>query len=286
MDKKVLVTGASGYIGRHVTAELLRHGFSVIANDIRRDTENTGAVYSDLDIFSGGPDMFEAFGKPDLLIHMAWEQGFVHGSPVHMERLSQHYRFLKNMAEGGLGSIAVMGSMHEVGFFEGEIGADVPCRPLSLYGVSKNALRQAMVIEAERLGFDLYWLRGFYIYGDDARASSVFAKITQAAKEEKKEFPFTSGKNKYDFIHIGELARQIVSAATQRLRGIESPVTGIINTCSGKPIPLAEQVESFIRENGFDIKLNYGTFPDRPYDSKAVWGDAALIRHILEEDKG
>ena len=276
--EKILVTGASGYIGRHVVRELLRRGFTVYASDIRRDTENPEAIYTDINIFSGDPDIYKAAGQPDALIHMAWEQGFVHGSATHMERLSAHYTFLKN--------IAVMGSMHEVGFFEGAITEDTPCKPLSLYGVSKNALRQAMIIESKRLGFSLYWLRGYYIYGDDARGSSIFAKLTQAAAEGKKEFPFTTGQNKYDFIEIGELARQIVSASTQGLRGIEKPVTGVINVCSGKPVALAEQIESFIREKGFDIKLQYGAFPDRPYDSKTIWGDDSLIRAILAEDKG
>jgi len=284
--KKVLVTGASGYIGRHVVRELLRRGFYVVASDLYRDDSNPEAEFTDADIFSRDPNIFETLGRPDALIHLAWEQGFVHGSPVHMERLSEHYIFLKNICGGGLKDIAVMGSMHEVGFYEGAVTADTPCDPLSLYGVSKNALRQAMFIEAKQGDFALYWLRGFYIYGDDMRGSSIFAKITQAAAEGRKEFPFTTGQNQYDFIEIGEFAKQIVSAATQRLRGAENPVTGIINVCSGKPVTLAERVESFIADNGFDIKLQYGVFPDRPYDSKVIWGDDGLIRGILAEDKG
>ena len=280
------MTGSSGYIGRHVVRELLRRGFSVVASDIRSDSENAGAEYTDIDIFSGDPDIYKALGQPDLLIHLAWEKGFVHGAPEHMERLSAHFKFLRDMAEGGLKEIAVMGSMHEVGFFEGAITADTPCNPLSLYGVSKNALRRAMFIEAERLGFSLYWLRGYYIYGDDTRGSSIFAKLTQAAAEGQKEFPFTTGQNKYDFISIEELGRQIVSAASQGIRGAVAPISGIINVCSGKAVSLAEQVEDYIRERGFDIKLQYGAFPDRPYDSKFILGDDTIIRSILSEDAG
>ncbi|MGI6086275.1 MAG: NAD-dependent epimerase/dehydratase family protein, partial [Acetivibrionales bacterium] len=115
----------------------------------------------------------------------------------------------------------------------------------------------------------------FYIFGDDVHGSSIFSKLTQAASEGKKEFPFTSGKNKYDFISITDLARQIVAAGTQ------DEITGVINVCSGKPVSLSQQVEWFIHDRGYDIKLQYGAFPDREYDSSEVWGDNTLIQRIL-----
>ena len=46
---------------------------------------------------------------------------------------------------------------------------------------------------------------------------------------------------------------------------------------------LAQRVEAFIKENDFDIKLLYGQFPDRPYDSKAIWGNDAKIARIMEK---
>lgn len=58
-----------------------------------------------------------------------------------MEDLPSHYLFIKNLLEGGLKHIAVMGTMHEVGFFEGSIKEDTPTNPQSLYGIAKNALR-------------------------------------------------------------------------------------------------------------------------------------------------
>ena len=79
----------------------------------------------------------------------------------------------------------------------------------------------------------------------------------------------------YDFITVDELAAQIAAASTQE------EVTGIINCCTGKPIPLADKVEEFIKEHGFKIRPEYGVFPDRPYDSPGVWGDAEKINKIM-----
>jgi len=62
-------------------------------------------------------------------------------------------------------------------------------------------------------------------------------------------------------------------------------INGVINICSGRPEKLADRVERFIKENGFDIQLNYGAFSDRPYDSKAIWGDDAKIK-IIENGRG
>ena len=61
-------------------------------------------------------------------------------------------------------------------------------------------------------------------------------------------------------------------------------VNGIINICSGRPEKLADRVERFLLESGFKIKLKYGAYPDRPYDSKAVWGNDKKIRMILDNE--
>ena len=276
---KVAVTGAGGYMGRYVVRELLSRGHEVIAVDLNYKEVDSRAVFSDVRIFSGDKDIYAQLGRPDLCIHLAWQDGFIHNSPKHMENLSDHFLFLKNMIEGGCKKIAVMGTMHEVGFWEGCVTADTPCKPLSQYGVAKNALRQSLLLLGEKEGVDIYWLRAFYIMGDDGRNSSIFTKLLEAQELGKKEFPFTTGENKYDFITIKELARQIVAAATQ------SKYSGIINVCSGTPVSLKDKVNDFIAEKGLDIKLKYGAFPERPYDSKIIYGDNTIIQKILEADQ-
>ncbi len=100
--------------------------------------------------------------------------------------------------------------------------------------------------------------------GDDIRGASIFSKIAKAASEGQKTFPLNSGKNKYDFINVDDLADQIAKA------GCQTQIYGEINCCSGVPIALGEQVQKFAKEHHFDIEFQFGVFPERPYDSPAV----------------
>ncbi len=277
--KTILVTGAAGYIGRHVVKHALDRGYRVIAADFAFKGLDERAEFCDVPIFSEDPDIYRKLGSPDICIHLAWRDGFRHNSPAHMRDLSDHVVFLNHMAEGGLRSLSVMGTMHEVGYWEGPINESTPCKPQSQYGIAKNALRQSLMLSLEDSPCKLHWLRAYYITGDEAHGSSIFAKLAQAEEEGKETFPFTSGKNLYDFIDVDELAHMIVAASVQ------DEINGIINVCTGKPQSLADRVERFLKEKHYKIKLQYGAYPDRPYDSPGTWGDATKINQILEKER-
>ena len=196
-----------------------------------------------------------------------------------MRDLSAHVTFLNDLVAGGLQDLSVMGTMHEVGYWEGAINESTPCKPQSQYGIAKNALRQSLMLSLDGGSCKLHWLRAYYITGDEAHGSSIFAKLAQAELDGKKTFPFTSGKNLYDFIDVDELANMIVAASVQE------EINGIINVCTGEPRSLADRVEQFLRDKNYKIKLDYGAFPDRPYDSPGTWGDATKIKQILKKDQ-
>ena len=276
---KVLITGAAGYMGKHVVKAFLNAGHDVYVSDFQFKGIDERATRVDVPIFSGDKDIYKQLGEPEVLVHLAWRDGFIHNSNAHMNDLSSHMTFLENMIDGGLKYLTVMGSMHEIGYWEGAITADTPCNPMTMYGIAKNAMRQALLLYCKDKDVNLHWLRAYYIYGDDTRGSSIFAKLCQAEEDGKEEFPFTSGKNKYDFIHVDELAKQI------ELASVQDKVNGVINVCTGQPMTLAEKVESYIKEHDFKIRLKYGAFPDRPYDSPGEWGDATLINQIMENAK-
>lgn len=277
---KIALSGANGYIGSHVVKALVNAGHEVIALDIKSDRVDPRAKYINLDIFSEVEGLFEKLGKPDVFLHLACKDVPRHNSPWHIESISKTFDLIKNLIDDGLGQIVTIGSMHDVGYFEGKITENTPTNPQTFYGISKDAIRKAVAVYAKEKGVTHQHLRFFYTFGDDLESSgSVFSKILQMAANGEKTFPFTDGKNEFDYIEINELAEQIRAVVEQK------EITGIIHCCSGKPTAIRTQVETFIKMHNLDIKPDFGKYPTRPYDSPCIYGDNSKIQQILANRK-
>lgn len=276
---KILVTGANGYMGTGIVKKLLDDGNEVIATDFCTEKVDERAKRVATNLFEIETP-FAYFEKPDVLLHLAWRDGFKHDSYSHIGDLPNHYLFISRMIQSGVKRVCVLGTMHEVGFYEGSIDENTPTMPQSLYGISKNALRDAVRLEADKCGTIFQWIRGYYIVGNTKEGCSIFSKIAQAEECGQKKFPFTTGVNQYDFLDYDVFCEQVAAVVEQQ------NINGIINCCSGNPMRLGDRVEQFIKENNYKIKLEYGAFPDRPYDSKAVWGNNSKITKIMEMKRG
>ncbi len=276
------VTGAAGYIGTRVVQALSRMGRETIAvvhpaDAPARIERLTGLPHVRVvphDVLSSPAGALKAIGSPDAVVHLAWRNGFNHQSPSHLADMMGHHAFLTALLDQGLTHLAVAGTAHEIGFYEGRVTNDTPANPINLYGIAKNFLRQALFAAVAGKDITFQWLRFFCIHGHDEENSSVLSKIAAAAKEGKTTFGLNHGEILYDFIHVERLGEQIAAAASQR------DIAGIINCCTGKPVTLKTQVRSFIAERGLKMDLEFGKFPLRAYDSNAIWGDATLIERI------
>ena len=120
--------------------------------------------------------------------------------------------------------------------------------------VLQKCIETVSLLLTQNSDVKIYWLRAYYILGDDRRNSSIFTKLLRAVEDGKERISIYLGENKYDFIDIKDLAMEIVAASTQ------DEITGIINVRTGNPVALKDKVEAFIKEKGLPIKLKYGAF--------------------------
>lgn len=268
---KIAVTGASGFIGRHILAELKKHSVEVIAvtrNSARlRDLDESVRVV-EMDIASPPSNCFEQMGRPNILIHLAWDGLPNYKSLHHFEtELPRQYHFLKTMIEAGLPSLLVTGTCFEYGMQSGSLSEEMRAKPNNPYGYAKDALRLQLAFLKSAKPFNLTWARLFYMYGEGQPSTSLYPKLKEAVLRGDKVFNMSSGEQLRDYLPVEEVARQIVRLALTQCD------IGVVNICSGKPISVRRLVEQWLNENNWKIELNLGHYPHPDYEPMAFWGE-------------
>lgn len=270
---RIAVTGASGFVGRHVLNELVHNDVQVIA--AARDTSRLKEYERicqivEFDITRHDYDCFERLGKPDVLIHLAWGGLPNYNSLHHFEiELPSHFQFLKRMIESGLMSLLVAGTCFEYGMQSGPLAADTLTAPINPYGYAKDALRKQLKFLQAQKRFNFTWMRLFYMYGEGQSHTSLFSLLHDAVRNGEKVFNMSGGEQLRDYLHVSEVARQIVQYAKK------NSDIGVVNICSGEPISVRNLVENWLRENDWgDIVLNFGHYPYPDYEPMAFWGVA------------
>ncbi len=270
---KVAVTGATGFIGRHVLGELAKRAVETVAV-VRSFPNNAQALPCShlvrLDIHDAPADAFNIMGQPDALIHLAWGGLPNYRSLHHYEHeLPTQYRFLKNLIESGLRTLVVAGTCFEYGMQSGPLSEDMETRPSNPYGFAKDMLRRQLEYLKGTHSFALVWSRLFYLYGEGQAENSLFQQLRKAVERGDKIFNMSGGEQLRDYLSVTEAAKQLVALAC------EEKDAGIINICSGDPISVRKLVEGWINDNGWSIALNLGHYPYPDYEPMAFWG-----RHV------
>ncbi len=280
---KIAVTGATGFIGRHVLNELARQGVESIAvvRPARSPADGllalpcAGVVH--IDIRNPPANAYDLLGRPDALIHLAWGGLPNYRSLHHFEQeLPAHYRFLKALVESGLGNLQVVGTCFEYGMQSGPLGEDLATRPSNPYGFAKDSLRRQLEYLQTATPFNLVWSRLFYLHGEGQAANSLLPQLGKAVARGDKFFDMSGGEQLRDYLPVTEVARCLVALALR-----QSDI-GLVNVCSGQPVSVRRLVEDWIAENGGSIKLNLGRYPYPDYEPMAFWGDRRKLDRLLE----
>lgn len=279
--ERVAVTGATGFVGRHVLCELARHSVDVVA--VVRDTGNAnsddlGVEVFQLDLATPPDQAFELLGRPDVLIHLSWGGLPNYRSLHHIDHeLPIQYHFLSDLIRAGLSSLVVSGTCFEYGMRSGQLSEEMETIPNNPYGYAKDALRRQLEYLRAAQPFALTWVRLFYLYGEGQSEESLWPQLKQSVERGDKVFDMSGGEQLRDYLHVTEIAKCIVMMALNRAD------MGIVNICSGKPISVRRLVEDWIRENRWEIKLNLGYYPYPDYEPMAFWGDRSRLDRFLND---
>lgn len=277
---RIAVTGATGFVGRHVVAEALRLGHEVVAVGRSRALFDTmawrdQATFCHFDLHQPEADVFNLFGRPDLCIHLAWGglQDFRALSHFEVE-LPAQFAFLKQLIEGGLPRLLVTGTSLEYGLQSGCLAEGLPTSPVTPYGLAKDALRRQLEFLQGELPFTLGWARLFYIHGESIGRKTLFMQLKAAAERGDATFPMSQGEQLRDYLPVASVAERLMILATSASN------FGIVNVCSGSPIAVRRLVEDWCTANNWTIKLDLGRYAYPAYEPLAFWGDVRRLDEI------
>jgi dTDP-6-deoxy-L-talose 4-dehydrogenase (NAD+) len=280
---KIAVTGANGFIGRHVLAELKRRSVDCVAVDLHLpdDDESLDVFWVKLDIHQPLPKVFDAIGRPDACIHLAWGGLPNYKSLHHLEKeVPGQYRFLSSLVREGLSSLVVAGTCLEYGVQTGVLCEDIETHPATPYGLAKDALRRQLQFLREDTPFAFTWARLFYVFGEGQSSNSLWPQLKQAVQRGDKIFPMSGGEQLRDYLPVETVAERLVSLALAKVDA------GVVNICSGEPVSVRHLVEGWISGEGWKIKLDLGRYPYPDHEPMEFWGDRRYLDKLTRNFPG
>jgi nucleoside-diphosphate-sugar epimerase len=270
---RVLLTGASGFVGREVATQLVAAGHEVHALGRRAPTVS-GVVHHAVDLLAGAPELRQVGATH--LIHAAWyaEPGKFWNAPENCDWVAASLRLARTFADAGGHRMVVAGSCAEYGwdrpvFSEETLGPP----PQTLYGQAKRSLFELMTAAAPLLGLSLAWGRIFIPYGAHEDARRLLGTLI-AARAEGRPAEFSTGEQIRDFIHVAD-----VGAALVRL--IESGVAGPVNIGSGVGTSVQAFVEEAATIAGYAHRIKLGARPMRADDPASLVADVTRLTDLI-----
>ncbi|MBK5399974.1 NAD(P)-dependent oxidoreductase [Pseudomonas sp. TH39(2020)] len=278
---KVLVTGATGFVGRHLVAALLARGCQVRA--VARNAETAASMpwinaveFIAADIHAADLDIAKLTAGVDTLAHLAWPGLPNYQALFHFEHnLMADYRFIKCAVEAGVSQVLVTGTCFEYGLQSGPLSEQAAPQPSNPYGLAKNALRVFLENLQRVQPFTLQWARLFYLHGSGQNPNSLLAALDRAIDAGDERFNMSAGEQLRDYLAVDTAAGYLAAILQQR------DFNGVINCSSGQPISVRALVEQRLRERGASISLNLGHYPYPTHEPMAFWGVADRLQQLL-----
>ncbi len=273
--KRVLVTGAAGFVGRQTLAELGARGFEVHAADRRKLADET-AVWHELDLLdTRAVGELVAAVRPTHLLHLAWctTHGKFWDARENLDWVGAGVGLLEAAAAAGVERIVGAGSCAEYDWSHGYCVEELtPTRPSSLYGTAKLAFAELLLAWARQVGITAAWGRIFLAYGPFEHPDRLVPSVALALLRRERA-ACTHGEQVRDVLHVRDVARAFVHL-------LDGGAQGTFNVCSGTPVSVRTVVERIAAELAHPELLALGALPARSEDPPLLVGSAAKLRAL------
>lgn len=268
--KKVLLTGATGFIGHHCLEPLKARGYEVHAVSSKpMKAGANGAHWHQADLLQpGAVKALLAEVKPTHLLHLAWfvVPGKLITAPENFAWVRASMELVQEFAAQGGKRMTVCGSGYEYDWNYGYCSEKLtPAVPNTVYGSCKQALNLLVQSFASQNALSAAWGRVFFLYGPNEHPQRLVSSVILSLL--KGEPAKTShGKQIRDYMHVQDVADGMVAL-------LDSEVTGTVNVSSGQATTLREIVLTIGRLVGKPDLVQLGAIPARANDTPLVVGE-------------
>lgn len=276
---KVLLTGASGFIGQHVLNALRQAGIETIC--VGRTPPSVDAPFLKADLL--GTQDFDTLirtSQATHLLHLAWyaEHGKYWTSPFNLRWVDASVSLVEAFCAGGGCQVVLAGTCAEYDWAYGYCREDTtPCNPATLYGTAKDATRRLCMAVCAQHQIPCVWGRIFVPYGPGEAFARLIPALIAALRGQRPPF----GVNTHawrDFLHVSDVASAFVRLLTQGESGNFN--NGAFNICSGEPVRLSEVVTTLADLLNADPASILDLPSQRPGEPVLLVGDNSKLRAL------
>jgi len=268
--KKVLITGATGFIGRHTLPFFIDRGFEIHAITSKNGLAKTeGITWHSADLLDSKQiERVLSNVQPSHVLHLAWyaEPGKYWHAQENFRWVESSLQLLRAFKKYGGKRFVGAGTCAEYDWKYGYLSENIsPAHPSTVYGVCKNTLRELLLAYNTQYGLSSAWGRIFYLYGPHEHHSRLVSSVILSLLKDKPA-NCTDGKQIRDFLYVKDVAKAFVLL-------VDSEVNGVFNVSSGDPVSVKELIDrigSILKKKDL---LNYGVIKKNKNDPKLIVGD-------------
>lgn len=273
---KVLLTGASGFIGRYVLGELQRRNIDTVVVGRKPPLSGGKTQFIETDLLATTD--FSALmneAKATHLLHIAWyaEHGKFWNSPLNLRWVDATTRLVEAFCAAGGQRVVAAGSCTEYDWSHVVLKEDsTPLNPATLYGTAKDATRRLLTALCAQLNVPLAWGRIFFLYGSGENRARLIPALIDCYRGQRAPISVNADAGR-DYLHVSDVASAFITL-------LQSGARGEFNICSGQAVKLSDIAREIARQLGVDPQSVLALAADRPGEPKTLYGDAAKLRAL------